>query len=188
MKTIYISFIALLFIAACTGTPKNPVARADSINKVKQDSNAAGIISTADSTSAAFLVRIANAALKGMDQSVLAEGKATIPTIKEFSGTEQKVCEELNLAATQLAAQKNVAIPTVSNDRKPGNLAALQGSSFDKAYINASIDGYKNILDEFEAAVKMADDTDIREFADRRIPMLRQHLDSAKSIKTKYWK
>lgn len=187
MKTIHIHFVALLFMAACTGTPKNPVARADSINEAKQDSNAAGIISTADSTSAAFLVRITNTALKGMERSVLAEGKATIPTIKEFARTEHKVYDELNLAATQLAAQKNVAIPTVSNS-KPGKLSTLQGSSFDKAYVNASIDGYKNTLDEFEAAVKMAGDTDIREFADRRIPLLRQHLDSAKSIKTKYWK
>lgn len=187
MKTISIAWIAAIFLLSCSGNPKTPVARADSTNEAKQDSSAGNL--TADSASAAFLVRAADNELREGDLAALAEEKATIPTVKSFAGMLAQAHKQLNEAVKALAVQKNVTIPPSSNDeRTMSRLSGRQGSAFDKAYINEVIDGHKSAVSKFEEAVKYAQDPDVKAFADKTLPELQQHLDSAKSIKEKYWK
>ncbi|WP_018629111.1 DUF4142 domain-containing protein [Niabella aurantiaca] len=189
MKTISTAWIAAIFLLSCTNSPKTPVARADSTNEAKQDSSAGGLAVTADSASAAFLVRAADNELRQGDLAALAGEKASIPTVKDFAGMLSQAHKQLNEAIKALAVQKNITIPPTSNDeRTMSRLTERQGSAFDKAYINEVIDGHKSAVSKFEDAVKHAQDPDVKAFADKVLPELQQHLDSAKSIKERYWK
>jgi len=189
MKTIPFILTAAIFLASCNGNPKTPVARADSTNEVKQDSSATGLSVTADSASAAFLVRAADNTLRAGDMAGLAMEKATIPTVKEFADMLSQEHKNLHEAVKALAVQKNITIPPSSNDEKTmSRLTERKGSAFDKAYINEVIDEHKSAISKFEDAVKYAQDPDIKAFADKTLPNLQKHLDSAKSIKEKYWK
>lgn len=188
MKTINTLLITAILLLSCGQQTKTPVAEADSTNEVKQDSAAGGLAVTADSTSAAFLVRAADHTMKEGDLAALAEQKATIPTVKDFAGMLSREHKKLNGTIKDLAARKNITIPPVSGDeRAMGRLSELVGSSFDKAYINEVIDAHKSAVSQFEDAVKHALDPDVRAFADQNLPELQQHLDTAKSIKAKYW-
>ncbi|WP_300601253.1 DUF4142 domain-containing protein [Niabella sp.] len=189
MKTISTVFVAAVFFLSCGQNPKTPIARADSTNEVKQDSSAGGLAVTADSTSAAFLVRAADNTLKEGDLATLAEQKATIPTVKDFSGMLSREHKKLSETIKDLAARKNITIPPAAGDERTiSRLSDLAGSGFDRAYINEVIDEHKNAVSQFEDAVKYAQDPDIKAFADQTLPQLQKHLDSAKSIKAKYWK
>ncbi|MBO9595982.1 MAG: DUF4142 domain-containing protein [Niabella sp.] len=189
MKTIFTALIAAILFLSCGQQTKTPVAEADSTNEAKQDSAASGLTVTVDSSSAAFLVRAADNTMKEGDLAALAEQKATIPTVKDFAGMLLREHKKLDETIKDLAARKNITIPPASGDARPmGRLSELVGSSFDRAYINEVIDEHKSAVSQFEDAVKHALDPDIKAFADQQLTNLQQHLDSAKSIKAKYWK
>ncbi|MCF3108321.1 DUF4142 domain-containing protein [Niabella sp. CC-SYL272] len=189
MKTISTIFVTAMLLLSCGQHPKTPIAEADSTNQVKQDSSAGGLTVTADSISAAFLVRAADNTLKEGDLAALAQQKATIPTVKDFAGMLSREHKKLNETIKDLAAKKNITIPPVSGDeRTMSRLSDRSGSGFDRAYINEVIDEHKSAVSRFEDAVKQAQDPDIKAFADQTLPELQKHLDSAKSIKEKYWK
>ncbi|AHF14356.1 DUF4142 domain-containing protein [Niabella soli] len=189
MKTVSIFLLTTIFFWSCNQQPKTPVAEADSANNVKQDSAANNLTVTVDSMSAAFLVRAADNELREADLATLAEQKATIPTVKSFAKMLAQEHQQLNESVKELAGKKNITIPPMSDDQKTMNkLSTRQGSTFDKDYINEVIDGHKDAVKRFEDAVKYAQDPDIKAFADKTLPHLQEHLDSAKSIKAKYWK
>ncbi len=189
MKTINTALIMVILFLSCGQQTKTPVAEADSTNEAKQDSAASGLAVTADSSSAAFLVRAADNTLKEGDLAALAKQKATIPTVKRFAGMLAQEHKKSGATIKDLAARKNISIPPAAGDARPmGRLSELVGSSFDRAYINEVIDEHKSAVSKFEDAVKHALDPDIKAFADQQLPELQKHLDTAKSIKAKYWK
>ncbi len=49
------------------------------------------------------------------------------------------------------------------------------------------IDSHKDGIDLFEDARSNAADIDVKNFADKTLPTLRAHLDSARAIQKRYW-
>ena len=85
-----------------------------------------------------------------------------------------------------LASQKNVTLPaTVSNDhqKKIDDLNKKSGRDFDKAYIDAMVDGHQATVNDFEKASKNTKDADVKAWIDKTLPTLKMHLDSARAIK-----
>ncbi len=84
-----------------------------------------------------------------------------------------------------LAKTKNISLPLAPDaDAKKAadDLAAKSGKDFDKAYINAMLDGHKKAVKLFEDASQNCKDPDLKAFATKTLPTLKMHLDSVQAI------
>ena len=62
------------------------------------------------------------------------------------------------------------------------DLAKKSGKDFDKAYVDAMLDGHKNAVKLFEDASQNCKDADLKAFATKTLPTLKMHLDSIQAI------
>ena len=179
-----------MICAACNQNPKNPVTIADSTNEVKQGQAAIAETVTADSISAAFLVRALATGMKETELAGIENDKGNIPSVKNFAGTIQTGFSALNETVKQLAMQKNVTLPdsnSSATQKEINRLSEQKGSLVDKQFIKELISDHKKSVDYYGAAAKNADDADVRAFADKNLPVLRANLDSAQNILSRYW-
>ena len=72
----------------------------------------------------------------------------------------------------------------VSNDKAEtiAKLNKKDAKDFDKAYIDMMVDDHKEDIKEFEDAGNKINDTEVKQFINNTLPVLRKHLDSCTSI------
>jgi len=133
-----------------------------------------------------FLEAAAHAGHTEVEASKLAQTKAVSSDVKSFADTmikdHTKVGEELD----QLAASKNVKIPTepsLTQKAKLKMLGAYDGANFDKHYAkDIGVDAHEDAVKLFSKAVKDAKDPDVKAFAEKTLPGLTHHLEMAKKL------
>lgn len=84
-----------------------------------------------------------------------------------------------------LAAKKKVSVASeVAPERKPDlqQLLALRGADFDRRFLQSAIDGHKIDIDLYEKTAGSAQDADVKAYAKRLLPKLRQHLAAAQKL------
>jgi putative membrane protein len=187
LSSIVMIALAALAFQACKSGTKDSKSAADSMNTTKDTSqNAAatgGIAVTADD--AKFATTAAGDGLAEVNAGKMAQNKAVSPRVKEFAtmmvNDHTKAGDEL----AALAKTKNIALPLMPGaDAKKGadDLAAKSGKDFDKAYIDAMLDGHKKAVKLFEDASQNCKDPDLKAFATKTLPTLKMHLDSVQAI------
>jgi putative membrane protein len=187
LSSIMMVALAALAFQACKSGTKDSKSAADSMNTTKDTSqNAAatgGIAVTADD--AKFATTAAGDGLAEVNAGKMAQNKAVSPRVKEFAtmmvNDHTKAGDEL----AALAKTKNIALPLMPGaDAKKGadDLAAKSGKDFDKAYIDAMLDGHKKAVKLFEDASQNCKDPDLKAFATKTLPTLKMHLDSVQAI------
>jgi len=85
----------------------------------------------------------------------------------------------------QLAAARNVEIPSRVSNEKAGMIGKINKTElkdFDKAYIDMMVDDHKEDIKEFEEAADKVTDTELRQFINSTLPILRKRLDSCTLI------
>jgi putative membrane protein len=63
-------------------------------------------------------------------------------------------------------------------------LQSLSGTEFDREFVKMAVNDHQKDIKEFEKASKNADDTELKSFAAKTLPTLRQHLQQAKSLQS----
>jgi putative membrane protein len=89
-----------------------------------------------------------------------------------------------------LADQRTVAVPTTISDDKQkmyNDMEKKTGKAFDKEYISMMVKSHNDGISLFEKTRSDAADIDVKNFADKTLPALKMHLDSAKAIQKRYW-
>jgi putative membrane protein len=84
-----------------------------------------------------------------------------------------------------LARDKKLAIPTsMNNDHQSmvDDLRKRTKADFDRSYMDMMVTDHLEDIEAFRNAGKESDDTDIRAFAIKTLPVLQAHLDSARMI------
>jgi putative membrane protein len=187
-RVLMISTIALL--AACNNSGNDTVDTADSINAANQDTalngNASVVVDEASST---FLTRVANAGMAEVQLAELAQQKAVNQPVKGFATMLHNDHSGVNAQVKSLASQKNIVLPdSVSSDKRDvyTRLQGKSGKNFDDEYLQEMVKSHENSVSMFENALNDAKDADIRAFADKTLPALRMHLDSARALSKKY--
>jgi putative membrane protein len=181
-------------LLACNNTAKDSVAKADSINEAKRDTTnrndslrngsrpALGVSeSTAD-----FLVKVADVSKTEVAAGQLAEQKASSRRVKAFAMMMVRDHSKANAELKDLAAKKNVTLPTrigEDHQKKMDELKGKTGKDFDKDYMDMMEDGHESTVRDFENH-QDASDADVKAFVNKTLPTLRMHLDSAKAIKS----
>ncbi len=106
--------------------------------------------------------------------------------VKEFGQTIIDDHTKANGTLMALAAQKGITLPTSAGDKHQehiNDLSKKQGADFDKEYMNMMVDDHEEDIRKFEEEAKNGKDSDLRNFAADQVPILKKHLEAARSIR-----
>ena len=105
--------------------------------------------------------------------------------IKQFANMmvtdHSKAGDELK----QIAGQKNVMLPDSVLPPQHQELQTLRTTSarnFNSAYISAMVKGHRGAVDLFENGSKNCENSDVKAFASKTLPVIKMHLDSIMAI------
>jgi putative membrane protein len=187
-----LSYAIMIAIAAyafqgCNNTKKDAKESADSLNKTKDTTtNAAatgGIAVTAGD--AKFATDAANGGLTEVALGKLAQSKTSNARIKSFADMMVTDHSKANDELMGIAKAKNITLPAApdaDHQKKIDDLSKLSGKKFDKAYVDAMVDGHKKTLDLMNMAAKDCKDSELKAFAAKTAPIVQMHLDAINKI------
>lgn len=134
----------------------------------------------------AFLKQAAEVNLKEIELGKLAEQRATNPNLKKIGAMLVKDHEQAAQSLSRLAASKGVALPgelSTWNRRSIDKLQKEQGEAFDKEFLSLSSKGHERTVALFEKESARTQDPDIKAWAQKMIPSLKEHLAVSQSVK-----
>lgn len=174
-------------LQACNSHPKDAKQNADSLNKTKDTTsnamNTGGIAVTSDD--AKFATAAANGGMAEVALGKLASQKTANAQIKDFAAMMVTDHSKANDELMTIAKTKNIALPaTVDADhqKKMDDLSKMNGKDFDKAYVNAMVDGHKKTLSLMQDEAKNGKDADLKAFAAKTATVVQMHLDAINKI------
>ncbi len=117
----------------------------------------------------------------------LALTKARNPKVRDFAqrmvDEHTKVGEELRT----LAAAKQQELPTEPSMLQKGKemiIAGLGDETFDRRYLNQmGVEAYKSAIPLYEKTALESRDPEVKAFASKHLPALREHLQTAQDLK-----
>ena len=118
----------------------------------------------------------------------LALAKSENADVKRFAEMMIADHTRANNDLKEIAAGKSVALPTEINDEQKSQLDKLSkysGAEFDKEYVKAMIEDHEKDVKEFQVQADSGTDADVKAFAARTLPTLKNHLGMIKGIKEK---
>lgn len=143
-----------------------------------------------DEKSTEFLKKVTNSGMAEVQMAKRAQQKATIDAVKNFAAMLERDHTAVNQQVKNLADQRSVTLPTTISDDKQKmyrDMDKMTGKSFDKDYVSMMIKSHNDGIALFEDTRSNASDIDVKNFADKTLPTLKMHLDSAKAIQKRYW-
>lgn len=180
--------LAALAFQACNHGGKDSKEAADSANVTKDTSHNAATTGgiAVDKDDAKFVTTAANDGMAEVAAGKMAATKTTNARVKNFANMmvtdHTKAGDEL----AALAKTKNITLPATPDadaQKKADDLSKKTGKDFDKAYVDAMVDGHENAVKLFTDASQNCKDADLKAFAAKTLPTLKMHLDSIKAIK-----
>jgi putative membrane protein len=116
----------------------------------------------------------------------LAQERAANAQVKEFAQMMVRDHTQAGSELKQIAARHNLQPATGEHDDHRDlqqRLAKLNGAEFDREYINAMVDDHEKAVSAVEDKTEGNENADVKQWAAKTLPTLRQHLDRAKQIK-----
>jgi putative membrane protein len=158
MRSLFIAILASIALAGC-GAP-----------------------STAD-----FVQKAAISDMYEIEAGKIATQKGQSDAVKQFGqqmvDAHTKTTEEL----TGIVQQKNIEadLPTKLDSKHQKLIDDLNSASardFDQAYAKQQVDGHEEALDLFKQYADRGIDADLKQFAQKTLPIIEHHLDAAKTL------
>ena len=193
MKKIIGSAVVFCFVLmACNDTDETTETTVSSNTSTDATSTTASSTTSVvtDEKSSEFLKKVTNAGMAEIQLAKLAQQKATLDAVKNFASMLERDHTAVNDQVKTFAGQRNVELPTAPSDDKQKmytDMEKMTGKAFDKDYISMMVKAHNDGIALFEDTKSNATDVDVKNFADKTLPTLRMHLDSAKAIQKRYW-
>jgi putative membrane protein len=191
-RSFFLSFVHLFLFAGglMLLIDCNNGRRDDSVNNANAQNAKKDSAVTPRSTAmddAKFLVKAADGGMLEVQLGQLAAKRAVNRRVKNFGSMMVQDHTKANNDLEMLATSKNVTIPqTLSDDsqKKFNKLNAVTGTDFDKAYMDMMVDDHNDDVSDFTKEAKESTDNDVQSFANKTLPVLQIHLDSARAIQS----
>jgi Predicted outer membrane protein len=178
----FIGIFAAVWLAAACNTENRREAD-DSVDQAQDVNDTSAMVNDEDSE---FAVKAADAGLAEIELGKLALEKATDGRVKNFAermvADHQKANDELMTIATK----HNITLPPavsedhVDNQRK---LRERSGRDFDREYMDLMVSDHNKAVSMFEDAASDAANADLKAFATKTLPILREHHEHAKALR-----
>lgn len=133
-----------------------------------------------------FLQRAAQSGQLEMDASKLALERAESQEVREFAERMINDHQEMDTELRALAQSRNVELPDRlrwGQNRAIKGLENREGQDFDRRYADRiAVDAHGDAVELFEDAAENADDEEVRGFAEKGLPTLREHLSMGEQL------
>jgi putative membrane protein len=182
------AFVALIMLAACggenAGVPETETTgTAQSVSETSTASATTtgvtgGTIAAMSNDDKEFLSEAGMGGLYEVQAGALAARKTSNDAVRAFAQRMIADHTRANDELSQLATTKGIALPTELDAEHKGaidHLESLSGAEFDKAYMEHMVDDHQKTVADFEKASTSANDGDVRAWAVRTLPVLREH-------------
>jgi putative membrane protein len=149
------------------------------------DTSKMGAMPMASNPDSTFANKAAIGGMAEVALGKLAASKTTNAKIKDFADMMVTDHSKANDELMGIAKTKNMMLPMnvdADHQKKMDDLSAKTGTDFDKAYVDAMIDGHKKTLDLMNDEAKDGKDADLKAFAAKTAPVVQKHLDAIKQI------
>ena len=132
-----------------------------------------------------FMREAAEGGLAEVELGKLATEKASSEEVKKFGQRMVDDHSKANEELKQLASSKSVNLPsdlTAKDKMTKERLSKLSGESFDRAYMQDMVKDHKKDVADFARESNRAKDPDVKQFASKTLPTLKDHLKEAEGI------
>ena len=141
------------------------------------------------SADARFVMQAWEGGMMEVAKGKLAAQKGAHEGVKQFG---QKLADDhakVNDELKSIASGKNITLPDeMPKSPTPAALAKLEkveGAAFDRAYVEDQIRDHEKTIALFEREVKTGKDAELKAFAEKTLPALKEHLTTVQDLKTK---
>ena len=188
------SAAAVLLCAACSSQPSpsgGNVPNTNSAATVKVEpamppSDKGDHVATGGDLS--FMNEAAAGNMAEVELGKLAETHGLSKEVKAFGARMVADHSKAGEALKGLAAQKKVTAPpemTPKQKETMTKLSKLNGAEFDRAYVMDMVEDHEKDVTAFEATAQGATDQDVKNFAAKTLPVLKEHLKMIREINGK---
>ena len=136
----------------------------------------------AQSGDQAFVTKLAGVGMAEVELGMLAKDRASSREVKAFA---QRMIDDHKKAGDELKAvadRKHLAWPTAlpaDAVALKDKLSKLSGAAFDRAYIDAMVDGHRQALSEVRTEAQSGSDADVKAWATKASSVVQAHLTHA---------
>lgn len=183
----FIQFTAALALAVAVSACNN--ARTDDNRAATGSGGAVAGTSGSSNADRDFVEKALSSGNAEVELGRLAEQKGNHADVKGFGAMmvrdHQAAAADLKPIAAKLNTTQAEARENHDNDLRDTmeDLQKLSGRDFDKKYIDEMIDDHEKDVRELENKAENASNPDVKAWAAKTLPTVRQHLERAKSIK-----
>ena len=141
----------------------------------------------ASPTDSSFVMKAAGGGHTEVEAGKLASGKATNSDVKAFAQRMVKDHGKANTELLSLAKSKSIDIKANDSDAKAltDRLGKLSGAAFDRAYMEEMVKDHQTDVELFERQSRDGDDAELKAWAGKQLPTLREHLKMAQDVHAK---
>lgn len=187
----------LALVAACHdlhgGGGANTNATAIGANRSGSASNTnsatgAGDPSALSSADRDFMMKTAVGGMAEVELGRMAAQKAANSDVKTFGKHMVDDHSKANDELKQLASQKGVTLPTevdAKHKETMDRLSKLNGAAFDNAYVSEMVKDHTEDVLEFERETNQGQNSDVKAWAAKTLPTLRDHMRMISDIEAK---
>jgi putative membrane protein len=113
----------------------------------------------------------------------LAKEDAASAAIKKFGERMVDDHSKMNKGLREIAQKKGITLPEKLDQQHQhlcDQMSKLKGADFDRTYSKDMVSGHEKAVERFEAEAKNGQDPDVRAWAEKWLPTLREHLNLAR--------
>jgi putative membrane protein len=131
-----------------------------------------------------FVMEAAEGGMMEVQLGKLAQEKAGDDKVKQFGKRMEQDHSKANNELKKIASDKGIQLSTDLNKKhktKVDKLTKLSGADFDKQYMNDMVSDHKEDIKKFQRVADKGKDADLKQFASKTLPTLKEHLQLAES-------
>lgn len=185
------SILSISLLCACGTSTSVNQSTANANSKINANATAQTTpVTTAPTTrsDSSFVNTVAMDGMAEVELARLAIQKAKSPDVKQFAQKMVADHSKANVELKQLASNKNATLPAEPNAQQKADkdrLAKLSGAEFDREYMSLMVAGHDKAVAAFEGEARDGKEVDVKTWASKTLPTLREHQTLAKQIAAK---
>jgi putative membrane protein len=132
-----------------------------------------------------FMMKTAQHGKAEVELGKLASEKATAPAVRQFGERMAADHGKANEELMQLAQQKGLTLPAEPDSAHKNardRLSKLEGDAFDREYMQQMVRDHDADVREFDRQAKTAKDPDVKAWAGKTLPVLKEHQLKAREL------
>jgi putative membrane protein len=134
-----------------------------------------------------FVAKAASASMFEIKSSQLAQEKAQRAGVKQLAEHLIRDHTKANEELKAIARQKNYTLPAQMDPQCQEcyeRVANARGEAFDATFVQEQVKAHREAIKLFEQASKTLDDPELKAWAAKTLPTLKQHLRQAEALMT----